>query len=281
MKTTLEIKQKNKLSKHYAVKGMESKAVQDIDIDKRTVKIILNTSFWIDHDLDMIIPNAVAKSLSDNGVNSNANVKIKHQIDHSLRANDTIGKFTVLDERKINNKEVLYAESYLPETIQSTEHLIKYQTGMYDQHSIGFRYKNLAIADKNSQLETERLNWEEFYPLALNKEIADKNGYFWVVKEYELFEGSVVTYGSNELTNYLGSKSADKKTYLADIFNRLDFLTSLSDSGKKEFKTEILQIKQIIQETYNIEKSIKDTFVRKPLDDSDNIAFLKLIKSNI
>lgn len=245
----------DKLSSFYPVKSMEGESIENINMNKRTVTGVLNTSYYIDHDLDMILPGAVRQSLNDNGPKSEANVKIKYQIDHSLKADDTIGRFDILEERERNGVFDLYFEGYLP-PIVSDKHLIKYQSGLYEQHSIGFQYVNLTLAEKDSDIVEYRENWDKYYPLAMNPEKAHEYGYFYVVKEYKLFEGSVVTFGSNQLTPYLGSKSADTETYVSDLFNRLDFLTSLKE--KKQFELEILQIKQIIKETYDRESSIKD-----------------------
>jgi len=278
-----EIGIKNKKDNYYSLKALEQNPIEEIDLLKRTVKGILNTSYFIDQDNDMILPGAVKKSLNDNGVHSDATDKIKYQIDHSLKADDTIGIFKVLEEREKNGIFDLYFEGYLP-PIVSDGHLIKYQSGLYTQHSIGFQYLDLTVAEKESTTELYRENWDKYYPLAINKDIADKRGYFYVVKEYKLFEGSVVTFGSNSLTAYLGSKSANKETYLMDLFNRLDFLNTIDkNKNSKVFQLEILQIKQIIKETYNDKPSIKGTLEKslKQKDTFDNVNFLKAIKNNI
>ena len=272
-----------KKSNFYSLKAAGVNPIESIDLNKRTVKGILNTSYFIDHDLDMILPGAVKKSLNDNGVNSQATDKIKYQIDHSLKSRDTIGRFDVLEERVQGGVHDLYFEGYLPPLV-SDEHLIKYQSGLYTQHSIGFQYVDLTMAEKDSKDELYRENWKKYYPLAMNPEAADKQGAFFVVKEYKLFEGSVVTFGSNRLTAYLGSKSANKETYLADLFNRLDFLNSLDKSkNSKQFQLEILQIKQIIKETYEERPSIKSTLIetQKQKDTYNEVDFLKAFKNNI
>lgn len=275
---------KNKKDSFYSVKGSGEKSIEGIDLTKRTVKGVLNTMFLIDFDLDMSLPGSFNKSIADNGPNSEAHDKIKYQIDHSLKAENTIGRFTELKERTENNTTDLYFEGYLP-PIVSDSHLIKYQTGLYTQHSIGYRYEDISVAEKDSTQELYRNNWDKYYPLALNKEVADKYGYFYIVAEYKLHEGSVVTFGANKLTDYLGSKSTNKDTYLFDLFTRLDFLNNIDkNKNSKEFQLEISQIKQIIKETYNREPSKKDALVIKPqiLNDTvDNVDFLKILKQSI
>jgi hypothetical protein len=275
---------KNKRDNFSAVKGTENNSIEGIDLTKRTVKGVLNTMFYIDHDLDMSIPGCFSKSINDNGPDSEAHDKIKYQIDHSLKARDTIGVFNVLKERTEKNITDLYFEGYLPPMV-SDDHLIKYQTKLYTQHSIGFRYMDISVAEKDSTQELYRENWAKYYPLAINKEVADQYGYFYIVFEYKLHEGSVVTFGANKLTDYLGSKSNNKETYLFDLFQRMDFLNSIDkNKNSKEFQLEINQIKQIIKETYNREPSIKDTLLLTPspkIDTCSNMDFLKNLKESI
>ena len=240
----------DKQKKYYSVKTQKESV---LDVTENTVMGIANTFFWIDNDMDMLIPGVTIKTLKDNGVNSNANAKIKHIADHKLDTEHIVGKFTVLDERIINNKNVLYFESEIPETTKGKDHLQNYKSGLYDQHSIGFQYVNYILAHKNSENEIERLNWQTYYPLALNPKTADENGFFWVVKEIKLYEISVVMFGSNSLTQYLGSKSNNKNSLKTDLINRLtEFSDSLKIENSKEelknIKLQILQQQQIIKE---------------------------------
>jgi len=266
---------KNKLGSYYPVKSMQTKSIEDINMNKRTVTGVLNTSYYIDQDNDMILPGAVAKSLNENGPKSQAPDNIKYQIDHSLKANDSIGRFDVLVERQQNGVHDLYFEGFLPPGI-SDGHLIKYQTGVYTQHSIGFQYVDITIAEKDSDVDDYAFNWEKYYPLAINPEAAEERNFFFVVKEYKLFEGSVVTFGSNKLTGYLGSKSANKETYLLDFQSRLDNIHKLN-KNKKQFDLEILQLKQIINEMYTNEPSVKDTLMQTPfiIKDTQNKSFIE------
>ena len=153
----------------------------------------------------------------------------------------------------IENKSVLYCESHIPTTSKGNDDLINYQEGIYDNHSIGFRYKKIELAVKDSEIRTERELWNEFYPLALNPEKADEFGYFYVVKEIELFEVSVVSYGANELTPVISGKSKKNNDKIkSNLFDRLDEikkyskLNAESKADLKQIDLEMLQIKQII-----------------------------------
>lgn len=86
--------------------------------------------------------------------------------------------------------------------------LKQYSKGWVKNHSVGMRYVNIELAI-NSEAEwnkEEKAIWDEFYPIIANKEVADERGYFWVVKEAKIIEGSAVVMGSNSATPTLENK---------------------------------------------------------------------------
>ena len=261
-----------KLATHFGVKTVEgTTSIKMIDPEKRTVEFVANTYFFIDSDQDMLIAGCSAKSISDRGPQSNATAKIKHQSDHVLNTKNVVGRFDLIDERNIDGMDVLYCESHIPTTSKGNDDLINYQEGLYDNHSIGFRYRDIVKAVHNSTNEVERKAWDEFYPLALNPEKADDVGFFWVVKEIELFEISVVSYGANELTPTIGSKSkGDNEKIKSNLIERLDELNgqlkSIADTKNERglITMEVLQLKQIITDLKLIEPSKKDTESNQP-----------------
>jgi len=245
-----------KLAIHFGVKIAESgKILSKAENEDRTIKAIANTYFYIDSDLDMLIPGCCKKTIADKGPQSKATAKIKHQSDHDIKTTSTVGRITVLDERQHDGKEVLYFESFIPETRKGNDNLINYQQGLYDNHSIGFIYRDLILAEKNSSNELSRKAWEDYYPRALNPEKADKYGYFFVVKEIELFEISVVSFGANALTPNLTGKSLnDNKKLITEILERIDVIneqlksSNLAKEVLKNTEIEVLQLKQIISD---------------------------------
>lgn len=254
----------------YGVKSAGLNSVKDVDFSKRTVTGVLNTYYWIDSDIDMLVPGVAKRTINNSGPNSSAIAKIKHQADHKLDTEHIVGRFTVLEEKQIEYKDVLYFESEIPNTSRGNDHLMNYQNGIYDQHSIGFRYVAYEKADINSANQAIRENWTKYYPLALNKEVADQEGYFWIIKEIQLYEGSVVMFGANELTPYLGSKSKDKESIRLDLMSRIDNITNvlkngrMTDEGFKTLQLQLLQQKQIISEL----ELGKETAKKGTLEDS-------------
>ncbi len=246
------IKQKQqRLENPYAVKTSK-KVVKDFDINKRIVTGLFNSYFYIDSDLDMLVTGAAADSILAKGAGSTAGNKIKHLKDHKW--DKVIARIDVLEETEVEFEgkriEGIYFESYYPETQDSTDMLIKIQEGLYDDRSIGFRYVTLGVAEKESEHEDRRKRWEEFYPLALNPEKADEFGFFWVIKEIDLFEGSDVAFGANKLTPMLGVKGQENEL-LNDLMRRVDAISGFvksgaSDESIQQSEMEILQLKSYI-----------------------------------
>lgn len=264
------MKTKNKKSSPYKVRTV-NKAVKDVDLESRTVTGIFNSSFYIDSDLDMLLPGAATKSIQERGVGSVKGNKIKHLKDHDWNKN--IARLDVLEERRvtINGKEIegIYHESFYPEAQDSTDLLIKIQAGMYDARSIGFQYEKLVFCDRNSQDEDDVKNWNTYLPMAMNPEVAEESGYFWAVKEIKLWEGSDVSFGANELTPMLGVKSGDKGILTGQLFEKLDVCQnlmikgSLSDEGFHQLEMEMKQIKSYITSLVE-RKSLKQGTEKEP-----------------
>lgn len=260
------IKQK-KLSQFYPVKGEETK-VTDVDFNKRTVQFIGNTYNFIDSDYDILVSGAAKRTIQNRGPKSNASAKIKHLADHKMSTDKMVGLPVVLEETTIDGKEVIYCESKIPGTPSGDDHLVKYQSGIYDNHSIGFRYIDLELAKRDGERKAEE-NFQRYYSSLLNPEKADELGYFWVVKEIELFEISVVTFGANSLTPVTGFKGVNKDVQLNQMFTRLndlqsDFRNALETGNKtkdqlKTLDLQIKQIKQVMSDLFNQTPSKKDT----------------------
>ncbi len=251
MKKKLETKQK--LANPYKARTV-TKAVKDVDLEQRTVTGIFNSSYYIDSDLDMLLPGAASKSIQERGVGSTKGNKIKHLKDHDWSKN--IARIDVLEERKveINGKEIegIYHESFYPDSTDSTDLLVKIQEGLYDARSIGFRYDKIVFCERDATNEDYQKNWDTYLPMAMNPEVAEEYGYFWTVKEIILWEGSDVSFGANQLTPLLGVKSGSKEIVQKQLFDKLDICKGLmkdgklSDEGFHRLDMEMKQIKSYI-----------------------------------
>ena len=74
----------------------------------------------------------------------------------------------------------------------------------------------------------EKKIWDKYYPIAVNKEVADNYGYFFVVTQAKIVEGSAVPIGSNRATPTISvteSKLEPLQNTPADIEPLKDTLT--------------------------------------------------------
>lgn len=257
----LELLKAKKMATYYKVKDIPGTVTKDVDMSKRIIKSIPNTYLYFDNDSDVLLPGCATKTFQERGPDSVGSVKIKNVRDHVI--SDRIGKPLLLDEREIDGKKVMYAESRMLTTTSGDDMLIEYQEGVIDQHSIGFRYIDLDMVFEEDK------EWSKWIGMILNPEEAEKSGYMFLVKEIEMFEWSPVSFGSNDLTPYLGVKSDNKDGLLLKINNRLDLLEKQLRTGKQsdfamfDYELETRQLKQIISELFTQGPSIKDTLLEQ------------------
>jgi phage head maturation protease len=171
----MKLTKKDKLNMPFAVKSQSHSAVsfKEVDTSARTVDFIGNTYYWIDSYGDVLIPGCCAKSIQDRGPDSKLPGKIKHLSNHNL--DKGIGRMEVIEETKFEGMDVLRAQSFMSETQLGEETLTKYNEGIIDQHSIGFRYMQLEWIDSEAD------GWEEWLGKLINPEDAESKGYMWIV----------------------------------------------------------------------------------------------------
>lgn len=260
-----------KKAKQFAVKadgfGYD---IKDVDFSKRTVTGFYNTFFWFDKDMDVLVPGCVKKSINERGPDTNVPGKIKHALFHDLTK--LPGKIMVLNEseREVNGRKVngIYFETKMLNTTDGNDTLIKYQEGVYDNHSIGFRYEKLTFIDKESD------DWKRNVDRLINPEEAEKAGIMFVVEEIRLFEGSTVSFGANSLTPYLGSKSENKELSKFKLQERMDLIQkqlkigTLSDEALYDLELQFSQIKQMVSEMFDHEPQDKFTLSKGEPNDA-------------
>lgn len=243
----------DKKTKSYVVKSVDDMLIiKDVDLNKRMVTGLYNSFNYFDSDMDVILPGAAQKSITERGPNSSSIVKIKHLLFHDWT--QLPGKIKVLEEREVavQNRKVkgIYFETEMMETQIGVDTLINYQNEVYDNHSIGFRFLDGEWIDSDAE------NWDKIIGTLLNPEAAESAGYMYMWKEIQLYEGSTVAFGANELTPYLGVKSGDKLGLQLKLQARLNTLLSQVKSGKQSdemlhsFEMQTLQIKQLISELF-------------------------------
>lgn len=207
------------------------------EIDKLQVKVVINTTNFIDSHNDLHINGIWNKS-----VNDNANKGFLHLQEHDRDFDKVIS-----DNAKGYVESVSWKSLGLPYN-GKTEALIfdsviekkrnefmfkQYANGWVKNHSVGMRYVKIDLAI-NSDAEwdkDEKELWDKYYSVVANKEVADERGYFWVVSEAKIIEGSAVVMGSNSATPTL---SVENKTEAEEITSEI-----------KEEPTEVTQKRKL------------------------------------
>lgn len=234
---------------------------KEIDSSQRIIKAVVNTYNYFDSDFDVLRIGSAKRSIDNRGANSKAKDKILHAFNHNLY--ELPGKSIKEEETTVDGNPVLYTESKMSESTDGENLLIKYKEGIYNQHSIGFQYKQIEYIEEGS------IEWDKFLVDLINPEDAIKVGFGWDVKEINWFEWSTVAFGANKLTPYLGTKSENKSVQLNNLYTKLDSLLRASKKGIKNksiFEMQYFQLKQMIKETMFVEQIKKPT----PLKDSGN-----------
>lgn len=244
----------DKLNIHYKVKSNLA-SYKEIDNSARTIKAVANTYNFFDSDYDVLRLGCCKKSIQERGSASSAPDKILHALFHDLTR--LPGKSMNEAETFLDGKPVLYCESKLSETVDGEETLVKYNDGIYNQHSIGFRYVQIEYVEKESE------GWDAYLKDLINPADADIIGYGWDVKEINLHEWSTVPIGANKLTAYLGVKTENKAIRLQNIYTKMDALINKSRrseiKNKRIFELQVKQLKQMIAESYELKPDLKST----------------------
>ena len=252
----IKLSRKQFLDMPYAVKSDRASGHKaEDDSSQRTVDLVANTYYYYDSYGDVLLSGCCSKSIQERGPKSSMPGKIKHLSNHNLSKG--VGRSDLLEETTINGMEVLHANSWMSETTDGEETLIKYNEGLIDQHSIGFNYVTLTYIEPDSDA------WDELIGKLINPEEAIAAGFMWAVPEIRLFEySSLDGFGANRLTPFLGVKSDNVNVQYNNLITKLDSLHTAMKSGsgdKEMMNLQERQIKQMIYELYNPEPDPKDT----------------------
>lgn len=188
------------------IKIAQSKAIKihEESSSSLIVENIANMAGWHDYDDDVIIKGAYNKTIADKK-NNRPSLK-NHILSTDAIIGDTLEVFTkevsMFDmgiKTDISTAEAFIFKTRIRKEYDSSTYY-KYLYGAIKEHSIGLFYKNLELAINDPDFEEEFKTWNKFYSQIINKERTDSRGYFWAVREIDVYENSAVVFGSNELT---------------------------------------------------------------------------------
>jgi len=199
------------------------KAIEDSEIPesgKFNVKVAINTTNLIDSHMDLHVPGLWKKSLKEVKnlyLFQEHQYKFDYVISDSVKASTVAMSWKELGFNYEGNTEVLIFDAEInPEDNELMSK--KYKQNKVKNHSVGMRYVKLDLAMNSGSRwdEQEKAIYDKYYPIVANKEVADERGYFWVVTEAKIIEGSAVPIGSNAATPTISISEAKSTQQPAD-----------------------------------------------------------------
>ena len=206
---------------------------EPIDANKVELKIIGNSCLVIDSHMDCHIPGLWAKTISES---KQLFLLQEHEMEFEKVIADSFKNQFNLSTPKYQwsklgadfegKTEVLQLDVVI-DNERNPFMFNQYSKGYVNQHSVGMRYVKYFLCAKNDNpnYSSENANWEKYYPMVVNKDVADKYGWFFAVTEAQLIEISAVVKGSNSITPTL-SNSANKSEYCNTCEAETDDLTT-------------------------------------------------------
>lgn len=200
--------------------------IEDITGDVIEIKSIINSTNVIDSHLDLHTFKCWNKSgneMKSNYVLQEHANKFTHVIS---RKGENINEVMNFKDLGLNVDKQFTANSnkYILQRKDNPFMFDQYAEGKVSQHSVGMLYVwgklELAYYDEESEKNMEF--FEKYKAEAINPEIADENGYFWVVNEAIKREGSAVLFGSNPITPTLYVKNYEPSNHSNNIEPSVD-----------------------------------------------------------
>lgn len=266
--------------KEFFKKLKEGDPEENSDPEKLPTTVASATTNFITSTMDYFAEGSFDKGIRNNQGN------IHHILDHNHSAIAHVGDVQKVYMEKVPLKALgmdkkgdvdtvlmdsVVRKDYNPEVFKF------YANGKINQHSIGVRLNQIALAinSKEEQFSKEKEVWDKHYPNVINKELADKHGFFWVTTEADIKEISAVLFGANRLTPTLGihkeffEKKEDAiQLDLQDIEANQDS-TNPSISEKEE---------NIMSDDVTIEKYIALETELKTLKDGQQLGVAKAVQ---
>jgi len=208
--------------------GFTNKAVKPLyendkeaGILKRT--IVANTYWWMDSHSDVHLGRREdsEKAIFTESIKNRAS-KIFPIDQHNWSLDGRMGKTLALYEAPISWRtlgvgrtgmtEALFADAEISK--EKNERRYKdYLNDEIDQHSVGMRYMDMQLAVNDEQnYPKETAVFKKYISKIGNRQVVEKQGFFFAISEGMLKEYSAVIGGSNELTPTMGASQTSGDT---------------------------------------------------------------------
>jgi hypothetical protein len=192
-------------------KANKSESTEIAQVESFRVKAVINTTNILDSHGDVHIPGLWNKSLKENK-------RIMHIQEHKsssfdkiiasgedLKASVESISWKDLGYNALGNTQALVFDSNVKES-RNKYMFDQYKQGFVNNHSVGMRYVKMELAVNDEEYEKEKNFYDKYIEQVINRKDAEDLGYFWVVTEAKVIEGSAVPMGSNPITPTINIK---------------------------------------------------------------------------
>jgi phage head maturation protease len=191
-----------------------SGAAEKSTSEKLVKSIVGNTYWWYDSHGDVHADGTFTKSLKERK-------NIFHLVDHDFKLTAKVGEPIEVREQQMEWKALgVDIEGTTTALVMDSE-IVKeyneriyndYKAGRINQHSVGMQYVKIDLAVNDEDEEEEYKVWQDNIGKIANREVVEKEGFFWLVREAKLIEISAVLMGSNPITPTLEAAKSTSET---------------------------------------------------------------------
>ncbi len=201
-------------------------------------EIAANTCMYIDDQMDALAPGAATKSINENLKRGT----IYFLKNHARTTDNIIGSIKDAYYKQFPLSSLGYdAEGMAdvltivgePDRELDAKTYDLYKKGFVKQHSIGLQYVKIDVAADDPTNAPAYKIWQAHYDEIINKDVADKYGFFFYVSEFKLFELSAVLWGSNDLTGIIEPGKTTQEDSRKSTIDKSEFKTIFSNQLKQ------------------------------------------------
>lgn len=186
------------------IESNKSETQEEVNPNVLKVVSVINTTNILDSHGDVHL-----KGIWNKTVKENKNMLLLNQ--HKQTFEDIISDNVIASVKTYSWKELGYNAEGTTEALVFESEVEKdrnpymfeqYSKNRVKNHSVGMRYVKyeLALNSEDKYDAEEKAIWDKHIDDIINKEDAEKRGYFWAVYEAKALEGSAVVFGSNPIT---------------------------------------------------------------------------------
>lgn len=201
-------------------------------------EIAANTCMYIDDQMDALAPGAATKSINENLKRGT----IYFLKNHARTTDSIIGRLKDAYYKQFPLSSLGYDAEGMADVLtivgEPDEELDAktyglYKKGFVKQHSISLQYVKIDLAVDDPTNAQGYKTWQAHYDEIINKDVADRYGFFFYVSEFKLFELSAVLWGSNDLTGIIEPGKTTQEDSRKSTIDKSEFQTIFSNQLKQ------------------------------------------------